>query len=124
MSVLVVLALVGGGVESIRRVTQTSVGALDDPGTTTVVVRVDTKRSRTPLAAAESMWAVCRPRIDEPELVSSSVDPTDPSVVTLEIDRALRVTAERRLRGCFEDVVLDYAQLEVLELTPYRATGG
>lgn len=124
LSALVVLALVGGGVESIRRVTQTSVGAIDEQGTTTVVVQVDTKRSRTPLAAAESMWALCRPRIDEPGLISSRTDPTDPSVVTLEIDRALRTTAERRLTGCFEDLVLDYARLDVLSVTPHPATGG
>jgi hypothetical protein len=37
--------------------------------------------------------------------------------VTITLDRALLTTAERRLTGCFEDLVLDYAIVDVLTVT-------
>ncbi len=112
---LMMAALLGAGVEGVRRLTQSTDGAIHEPGRTTVVIDVDTKRGRTPEAAVMSMWALCRPRVDEPDLVSLV---SDGSRVTIEIDRALRPTAERRLKGCFEDAVLDYAVLDVVDVVP------
>jgi hypothetical protein len=115
----VVLILVGAltlglGVEVIRRVTQSSEGDLHVPGTTTIVVDVATKRDRTPEAAVTSIWQLCRTRIDEPGVRSTTVDG---GRVTITLDRALLTTAERRLTGCFEDLVLDYAIVDVLTVT-------
>lgn len=118
IGIVLTLLLVAGGVEAVRRLTQSTGDHLHEPGSTTVVVEVDTKRGRTPEAAVESMWALCRPRIDEPGLRQVT---SEGSMVTIEIDRALTLTAERRLRGCFEDVVLDYAVLDVVDVVALRA---
>jgi hypothetical protein len=115
VSLLVVVALAAGTVEGLRRLTQSREGPLTRPGSTTMVVQVDTKRSLTPEAAVLSMWALCRTRVDEPGLRSVR---TEGDVVTIEIDRALGTTAARRVTGCFQDVVLDYARLEVERLVP------
>ncbi len=117
LGIVLAVVLVAVGIEGIRRLTQSSEGRLHEPGTTVVVVDVATKRGRSPEAAVASMWALCRPRIDEPALLASS---SEGSLVTIEIDRALSVTAERRLRGCFEDVVLDYAVLDVVDVVALR----
>ena len=115
-AVLVVVALLAVGYQSLADATQTRPDVVR-PGTeSTVLVDVVNKRTRVgTMPTAANLFGACTPQLGPPFTVVG-LTLVDGGRVRVTISPAVGKNAERRLRGCLEDATSDTVRADVVSI--------
>lgn len=113
------LVLATGALVVIRELTQSRPESIGSPGTTTIGIEVDQKRTPRPVTdVAEELWITCRARLPrEPALVSITPVGTDGAEMVVGV--ALGRVGRSRLIGCLEDFTIDLVKADVVSFDPH-----
>jgi hypothetical protein len=114
--VLALVALVYAGLDLLADATQTRPDPLPPGSRSEVVFRVGTRPGRAPRPAAEGLWHACQAQTIERRLLPPGVVEVDDRTYRVVVRPGLGPHAERRLRGCLEDVTVDRVKGHVLRI--------
>ncbi|MGQ0520526.1 MAG: hypothetical protein ACT4PX_05150 [Actinomycetota bacterium] len=87
-----------------------------------VVLHVDPGSVRGPLVATRALWGACTTQIGDYRLLG--VTDLGGDLVQLVVEPRVGKYAERRLRGCFGDAVINRIQASVRSVVPLAVTAG
>lgn len=123
VAVVLVLALALGGVEALRRATQSRERELVGPGSTTLTIELHRKDlTLSPTAAAGALWVACRGQVPGNPTLTQAV--ADDNQVVIAIDAALGATGRARIIGCLEDFTIDRVLADVTAVEVVSSAGG
>ena len=116
---IVPILLLGQGLDRLADATQNrpDVLAPDSAGRIVLDVEWRDRPELDPTVGATSLWAACTQQVGTTYRLTG-VTRIDGGRVELLVRPAVGKYAERRLRGCLEDGVVDAVQAEVLEVSP------
>jgi len=99
---------------ALRDLTQTRLEDLTRPGSSSIVIGVEQRRTEDPAVdIVAGLWSACRSRLPGGIRVSRII-PTGPDEAMLVIDRALGRSGRLRIVGCIEDLTLDLVRADVV----------
>lgn len=111
-----IVVLVAVTTLALRDLTQTRLDDITRPGSSTIVIGVEQRRTADPaIDIVTGLWSACRSRLPGGIGVTDVV-PTGPDEAALTIDRALGRSGRLRIVGCIEDRTLDLVRADVRSL--------
>jgi hypothetical protein len=121
---LVALALAFGlyaGIGALADLTQNRPDALEDGGSTHLVMTVNASDSDfySPLVAARGLWNHCRGTINQANPVPGRLRGGD-GLVTLVLEPAIGENTQKRLVGCLQDATIDHLSADILYVRSAR----
>jgi hypothetical protein len=115
--ILALAAALSIGVDQLGDLTQTRPDVVSPGASTTISLSITANGwSRSRLAAAETLWAVCRTTVP-PNLTSSGFSETSPGTFSLTLSSALGEHTVRQVRGCIDDATIDNVQARINSIT-------
>ncbi|HEX7166859.1 MAG TPA: hypothetical protein VF230_07750 [Acidimicrobiales bacterium] len=114
VAAIVPLALVAAGVDRLADATQNRPDALVPMSAGRVVIQIENRQApAADVASAKALWGACSNQIGS-RYALTGVEALNGGRVELRMRPAIGKYAERRLRGCLEDSVMDLVRAEVL----------
>ena len=116
---LLVAVLMSMLIDQLGDLTQTRPDVVPAGSTSTLSIEISSNGwSRSEVAAADTMWTLCRSTIPA-SITDSGWVRTGPATFQMSLSHGLGEHTVRQLHGCFEDAGIDNLQARVLEITTH-----